>query len=156
MLMALLLATASPATDRVPLGWLIGTWCNDPGDGEQTCETWTGYDRQQEAHGVSETQGPRGTTREAMTIVNDAGRLVFHAKPQGQAPTDFFSTSRDYAPPTLEFVNEKHDYPQRIRYWREGALLMAEIAMADGSKPERWTYHRVASRRITRPFRRAR
>ena len=77
------------------------------------------------------------------TIINDAGRLVFHAEPEGQKSADFHSTARDYAPPELEFVNTAHDYPQRIRYWREGALLIAEISLADGSKPQRWTYRRV-------------
>jgi len=143
MLLSLLLLAGAAGQDKTPLGWLIGTWCTDPGDGKQTCETWTGYDRMQEAHGVSVTHGPRGTTREKMTIVNDAGRLVFHAEPDGQAPADFHSTARDYAPPELEFVNTAHDYPQRVRYWREGALLIGEISLADGSKPQRWTYHRV-------------
>jgi hypothetical protein len=138
------------------LGWLTGTWCTDPGDGEQTCETWSGYDRKQEAHGVSVTHGRRGTTREVMTIMNDAGRLVFHAEPEGQKPADFFSTTRDHAPPALEFVNAAHDYPQRIRYWREGALLIAEISLADGGKPQRWTYHRAARAKPIRPSRRAR
>jgi len=38
------------------------------------------------------------------------------------------------------FENRDHDYPQRIRYWREGEVLMAEISLADGSKPMRWRY----------------
>jgi hypothetical protein len=155
MLLSLALVSMTPVRDREPLDWLIGTWCSDPGDGEQTCETWTGYDRMQEAHGISETHGPRGKTREVMTIVNDAGRLVFHAEPDGQKPADFDSTERNYAPDRLEFVNPKHDYPQRIRYWREGPMLIAETSLADGSKPQRWTYHRVAGKLI-RPFRRGR
>lgn len=145
MLFALAMMAAAQGTPA-PLDWLVGTWCTDPGDGKQSCETWTGYDRRQVAHGVSETHGPRGTTRETMTITNDAGRLIFHAQPQGQPPADFFSIERDYAPSKLEFTNAKHDYPQRVRYWREGELLMAEISLADGSKPQRWTYRRVARR----------
>jgi len=143
LLLSLALLSMTAPKDREPLDWLIGTWCTDPGDGEQTCETWTGYDRRQEAHGISVTHGPRGTTRDKMTLINDAGRLVLHAEPEGQAPADFYWTTRDYAPAELDLVNEKHDYPQRIRYWREGALLIAEISLIDGSKPQRWTYRRV-------------
>jgi hypothetical protein len=58
VLLSLALLSITPPDGKEPLGWLIGTWCTDPGDGEQTCETWTGYDRMQEAHGVSVTRGP--------------------------------------------------------------------------------------------------
>lgn len=135
-----LLASATNA----PLSWLVGRWCTDPAKGEQICETWTPMSSDQVMRGISETRRPGGGGgTERMTIINDAGRLVFHAEPDGQAPTDFYSTRRDYAPPDLEFLNPAHDYPQRIRYWREGELLMAEIAMADGSKSMRWTYRRL-------------
>ncbi|MBH0014602.1 hypothetical protein I6F66_21375, partial [Pseudoalteromonas sp. NZS100_1] len=40
----------------------------------------------------------------------------------------------------ISFANPDHDYPQRIRYWREGRLLMAETAMMDGSNAQNWTY----------------
>jgi hypothetical protein len=29
-----------------------------------------------------------------------------------------------------------------VRYWREGDVLVGEIAMADGSNPMRWRYRR--------------
>ena len=40
----------------------------------------------------------------------------------------------------MTFVNETHDYPQRIRYWREGMALNAETSLMDGSSAERWSY----------------
>jgi hypothetical protein len=39
-------------------------------------------------------------------------------------------------------MNAQHDYPQRIRYWRDGKYLIAETALADGSKAQRWRYSR--------------
>ncbi|MGY4397037.1 hypothetical protein ACVWZA_002228 [Sphingomonas sp. UYAg733] len=33
-----------------------------------------------------------------------------------------------------------HDYPQRIRYWREGKILNAKISLSYGSKRMRWSY----------------
>ena len=80
---------------------------------------------------------------EPMRIAGDAGALVFHAEPPGQTPTDFQTAKLDTASQSVEFVNIAHDYPQRIRYWREGELLMAEISLADGSKPMRWRYRRM-------------
>lgn len=43
----------------------------------------------------------------------------------------------------VTFVNFANDYPQRIRYWREGKRLLAEISLADGSKVHRFTYKRA-------------
>jgi hypothetical protein len=45
----------------------------------------------------------------------------------------------------VTFVNAVHDYPQRIRYWREGEEMFAEISLADGSKPVRWRYRRLGN-----------
>jgi hypothetical protein len=49
---------------------------------------------------------------------------------------------RDSKEPGITFVNAAHDYPQRIRYWRDGRDLMAEVSLADGSKAQRWRYAR--------------
>jgi hypothetical protein len=146
--MAIILSLAMLATSplvqmREPLGWLVGEWCTKPEAGTQTCERWAPMAKG-EMHGVSETRrGAEIVSAETMRITDDAGGLVFHAKPKGQAPADFQSTARDPAPSELMFENRAHDYPQRVHYWREGALLMAEISLADGSKPMRWAYHRV-------------
>ena len=145
LVLALGLALAIPASaQQQPLAWLVGQWCTEPAKGETVCETWQPMGDDQIMRGISETR--RGDVRriETMHIINDAGRLVFHAEPPGQAPTDFFSTTRDHAPASLAFENRAHDYPQRVRYWREGELLLAEISLADGGKPMRWTYRRVA------------
>ncbi|MEO5613031.1 MAG: DUF6265 family protein [Sphingomicrobium sp.] len=58
-------------------------------------------------------------------------------------PSDGTRTRFDWVPsprPGLTFINASHDYPQRIRYWREGKYLMAEVALADGSKARKWRY----------------
>ena len=38
------------------------------------------------------------------------------------------------------FENKGHDFPQRIRYWREGDALNAEVSLIDGGKAMRWRY----------------
>ena len=147
MLLSLIILAAPIAQDP-PLAWLAGEWCTEASQGKQTCERWAPMAKG-EMRGVSEIR--RGTERspaETMRITDDAGMLVFHAEPRGQAPADFQSTVRDHAPSTLTFENRTHDYPQRVRYWREGEMLMAEISLADGSRPMRWTFHRVTARSL--------
>ena len=64
--------------------------------------------------------------------------LVFYGAPGGQNRTAF-SWVRG-STPGITFVNSGHDYPQRIRYWREGRDLVAEVSLSDGSKARRWRY----------------
>jgi hypothetical protein len=68
------------------------------------------------------------------------GKLVYWASPDGGTRVAFTEVSRGAR--EIVFANAAHDYPQRIRYWREGAMLNAEISRLDGSKPIRWQYKR--------------
>lgn len=58
--------------------------------------------------------------------------------PNGDAPVEFALVRQDAR--SIEFANPAHDYPQRIRYWREGEALHAEISLLDGSRANRWSY----------------
>ncbi|MES2441248.1 MAG: DUF6265 family protein [Pseudomonadota bacterium] len=127
-------------------GWMAGCWVQEAGE-RWTEECWTGA-RGGMMMGSSRTgRGDKTVEWEAMQIVLDLAdgdgpptAMAYRAAPGGGAATVFA-----WAPgsgPGVTFVNAAHDYPQRIRYWREGELLMAEISMADGSKPMRWRYRR--------------
>ena len=61
--------------------------------------------------------------------------------PRG-APASEFPVAGQTAS-SIIFENKAHDYPQRIRYWRDGALHKAEISLADGSKAHGWTMQRI-------------
>ena len=58
--------------------------------------------------------------------------------PNGGAPVEFAWVGQDDR--SIEFANPAHDFPQRIRYWREGNKLNAEIALIDGGRAIRWSY----------------
>jgi len=77
----------------------------------------------------------------AQIRVKADGRISLFAQPQGRSPSEFplVLISED----AIEFANPAHDYPQRIRYWRQGKLLMAEISLMDGSRSQRWNYRPV-------------
>lgn len=136
------LALAAQEAPPPSLAWLTGTWCTAPHPAARgvTCERW------EPAAGG----GMRGTGEnrrdgkvkpgERMEIRQDRGGYVFHAEPPGQPPADFRAEADDVAELTVTFTNPRHDYPQRIRYWRDGDMLMAEAALADGSKAISWKY----------------
>ena len=67
-------------------------------------------------------------------------RATFYGAPKGEGRTPFQLVSDGL--PGLTFMNAEHDCPQRIRYWREGEELVAEVALKDGSKARRWRYKR--------------
>ena len=75
--------------------------------------------------------------------LDDFTKLTFYGMPQAQGRTAF-ELAQD-GQPGLTFYNVEHDYPQRIRYWREGEELVAEVALADGSKARRWRYKRMGN-----------
>jgi hypothetical protein len=138
MIAALALVFA-PETD---LSWLVGTWCDDRDEiaKTQTCEKWEPM-AGGTMRGRTTVWHERFFTAERMRITVEADRLVFHAEPAKQKPADFYATGPQPAM-SVRFENRAHDYPQVVRYWREGDTLMAEISLADGSKAERWTYRR--------------
>ncbi len=71
------------------------------------------------------------------------GRIVYLAQPFGRQASEFPAAVQ--SDDRIEFANPLHDYPQRIRYWRQGQLLMAEISKIDGSKVVRFNYRPVAA-----------
>lgn len=68
------------------------------------------------------------------------GVLSFDTQPQGRSPIAF--PVEVQGPQSISFLNRAHDYPQRIRYWRDGDALVAEISLVDGSRPVRWRFQR--------------
>jgi hypothetical protein len=69
------------------------------------------------------------------------GSISFFAQPTGRPATEFPMVL--VSAEAIEFANPAHDYPQRIRYWRQGKLLMAETSKIDGSEVMRWNYRPV-------------
>lgn len=68
------------------------------------------------------------------------GIPVFFGSPKGAPAVGFRATESDGS--SITFVNSAHDYPQRVRYEVTDVGLDAEVSLADGSKPNRWSYRR--------------
>lgn len=136
----LALAVAAPAQEAAPSmpGWMAGAWQQVDGD-RWTEEYWTaprgglmlGAGRSGRGEALREWEATR-------IQIGEDGKPAFIASPEGGSPTRFALVSA--GPTEIVFANPAHDYPQRIRYWRDGAALMAEVALADGGKARQWRY----------------
>lgn len=146
--LAALAASGADAAEPMPElpGWLAGCWVAQEGD-RRTEECWTEPRGGTMVGSAISAQGEELISWEAMRIsLNESSgganlRMAFIASPKGAGAVPFaWSPGEEVG---VTFHNAANDYPQRVRYWREGVLLKAEIAMADGSKPMSWTYRRT-------------
>lgn len=145
-LLACLLFLATPVSAQTVAQptlpeWMAGTWMME--DGAQWAdEVWTDP-RGGIMLGVARMGfGSQLQSWETTQIrFKPDGTVSYFAQPQGRAPTEFPLVL--ISAEAIEFANPAHDYPQRIRYWRQGKLLMAEISKLDGSDAMRWNYRPV-------------
>lgn len=143
---AVLLAAPLTAGDTVqPMpAWMAGAWEQRDRDA-WVDETWTAPRGGMMAGSSRTGKGEGLQFWELLRIARKAdGSVSYFAMPKGAPATEFVLTRS--GPAMAEFTNPAHDYPQRIRYWREGRVLNAEIALIDGTRPQRWTYRRVHKR----------
>ncbi len=133
------LAQSAPIPLSVPLpGWMAGGW--EMQDGLRwTDEFWLPPRGEKMIGGGQSGFGRELEQWETTRIERKTdGSLSYVAQSKGGKVTEFAMTLT--SDQTIEFANPTHDYPQRIRYWREGNLLMAEISKMDGSNAQRWNY----------------
>jgi len=147
---ALCMSPASAASGDAPdlPGWLAGCWTMGEA-ADWTDECWSSA-RAGSMFGFSRTgAGEQRRFFEFMRIERSAAdgkgaaaKMGFIVNQGGSTWTRFeWQASTE---PGVTFENTANDYPQRIRYWREGEQLLAEISLADGSKAHRFTYRRSA------------
>lgn len=148
-----IVCSAALAEDRpVMPGWLAGTWRLERPDGLVVEEHW----RQPVGDvmlGVSQSSREGSTIEfEFLRIEFDREqqRLVYVALLSRQAETRFLGTSVDGVaslPEELRFENPDHDFPQTIRYLREGdnalRAVIAGPARDGGWRELEWRYGRV-------------
>jgi hypothetical protein len=135
-------ALAEPVQAEMP-AWMTGAW--ERRDGEKWADEYWTPPRGGMMIGASRSgTGDRLGFWEHMRIVREAdGALAFWAIAGDQKPVRF--VEREKTAEGIVFVNEGHDYPQRIRYWREGRELKAEISLIDGSKAAQFSFRMMGS-----------
>ena len=139
-LAAMLAGQAPPAPGVESLGWMSGRW--EAGEsGRWTEEVWA-EPRGGAMLGFSRS-GRDAAMREFEYLRIQAGGdgvPVYHASPGGRPAVGFRLAAQDGTSATFE--NGAHDYPQRIRYVRDGDTMVATISAIDGSNAMRWRYRR--------------
>ena len=146
-LAAFLLALAPAALvagDPLPMpGWMTGAWASSEGE-VWTDEFWTPPRGDLMIGAGRSGQGSKLMSFEHMRIEREAdGTLVFWALPGGKNPTRFVAVHADGD--DVIFENAANDYPQRVRYWREGKEMKARISLIDGSKPMDFSWKMMGS-----------
>ncbi len=137
-LAGMLVAGSAAAAD---LSWMSGCWVQTDGD-RWTEECWTVPRAGQLMGSGRSGDGDGVRSFEFMRIApGEDGASVFWGAPGGRAAVPFREVSaglRDIA-----FENPAHDFPTRVRYWREGETLNAEVSGGEGAKPIRWKFVRM-------------
>lgn len=141
--MIALLMLAEAAAMPMP-AFLSGCWEHRRDEGRWTEECWTDTRGGLMIGSGRDGRGDQVGHWEWMRIERGAdGGLTFYGSPKGAPAVGFKAVEADAS--SITFVNSAHDYPQRVRYVRTAAGLDAEVSLADGSKPSRWSYARPGS-----------
>lgn len=132
--------SAPEQTSVHPLGWISGCWENIDGDYR---EVWSRPDHGYLFGYALSLKGDAVTFFEQSRI--DPGKApgkayVFNAYPAGKGPSAFTEIERSET--SITFADPSHDYPQRIRYARDGNRMIAEISLIDGSKGQGFAFRR--------------
>lgn len=127
---------APVATSDHPLGWISGCWENAEGNYR---EVWSAPDHGYLFGYAMSLKGETVTFFEQSRI--DPGKaFTFNAYPGGKGPFPFTEIERGEN--FIVFADASHDYPQRIRYARQGDRMTAEISLIDGSKGQGFAFRR--------------
>jgi len=140
MMWTLFLLAAAAASPAPLPAFLAGCWEQRKAD-RWTEECWTVPRGGLMIGSGRDGQGDTVHHWEWMRIDRGAdGVMSFYASPKG-APAVAFKATQVSAT-DITFANAGHDFPQRVRYLRTTTGVDAEISLADGSKPVRWSYRR--------------
>src|SRR5262245_43007487 len=123
---------AAPTPD-----WMAGYWLAC--DGGEVAENWIGA-----SAGVLLGVNRSGEDGfEFLRIAaNGRGGYGYFSMPNGRSPATEFTMVR-HEGQRVVFENLEHDFPQRIIYERNGAVLHARIEDAAGAQGADWTFHRA-------------
>ena len=141
LLVALALApVAAQAQEAAMPAWMAGCW--QMRDGERWAEECWTIPRGGQMMGSGRTgAGDAVRSFEFMLIERGEDGLLFRAAPGGSGWTAF--AAGEDPGEGVTFLNPGNDYPQRVRYWREGDLLKAEISQIDGSRAVAFSFSRM-------------
>ncbi len=138
-ILALIPALASgDDSDRGEFDWLVGCWAT-PDNSAQ--EVWVvDSERLLVGFGVAINDDKVGSYEVLSIKQSEDGSWTYTAHPSGQASASFLAVQ--ISENSVVFTNPEHDYPQEIRYRRDGSRLYATISLLGGVNPN--TFNKVA------------
>ena len=117
-----------------PLAWLTGCWQNASGE---IREVWSasedGY-----YFGYSVAMQDNQVVFFEQMRIDPGPSPIFNAYPSGLGPSAF--PASETANSSITFANPDHDYPQKIRYARDGDNLNAVISRIDDGAQRHFNY----------------
>lgn len=136
-IVSLILSSPAPASD---LDWMEGHWRSEA-DGRVSEEIWTNGDGGLYL-GVNRTiSDGQARAFEFMRIVENDDGAAYCAQPGGGEAVCFeLVQSGEHA---VTFENPEHDFPQRIRYVRDGDTLTATISDLSGDQAFSFGWERL-------------
>ena len=113
------------------LNWLAGCWVTPDRTSQ---EVWViDGERSLIGFAVSINDNKVGFYELLRIEKNSKDTWVYNAYPSGQTSASFEAVQlSDYS---VVFANADHDYPQEIRYTREGNRLFASVSLLGGDNP---------------------
>ncbi len=118
-------------SDSGEFGWLAGCWVTPDGSAQ---EVWV-VDSERSIAGFSVSiSDNRVGFYEILNIEqSEDGTWVYTAHPSGQASAKFQAVQ--FGENNVVFTNPDHDFPQEIRYRRDGNRLKATVSLLGGANP---------------------
>jgi hypothetical protein len=130
-----------PSVEQV--SWLAG--CLEMRSGDRVVEEQRMGVRGASMLGMARTTTPKGLIEYELTLIHEqAGNILFEARPSGQPAAVFTATT--VGPDSVVFAAPEHDYPQIVGYRRAGPdSVVAWIDGQSGGKQRRveFLYRRV-------------
>ena len=125
-------------------GWLAGCWATPD---SSALEVWV-VDSERSLSGFSVSiSDNRVGSYEILTIEqSEEGTWLYTAHPSGQASATFQAVQ--FGETSVVFANPDHDYPQEIRYRRDGDRLKATVSLLGGANPN--SFNKIACDRIVK------
>ena len=115
-------------SDSGELSWLVGCWVTADKSAQ---EVWVvKSERSLAGFGVAITDSKIGFYEVLSIKQSEDGSWTYTAHPSGQLSASFVAVEIDDT--SVVFANPEHDYPQEIRYKREGSRLYATISLIGG------------------------
>jgi len=110
------------------LDWITGCWQTEDGG---TREVWS-VSEDSFFFGYSVVYNEGDAVFFEQMRIDPGTPPTFQAYPRGQGPSSF--PAIEITETSVTFANPDHDYPQKIKYVRDGATLNAVISLIDDTR----------------------